>query len=115
METRISAKVLEDAKFIAKWEESKNVKDVAQSLGLTKANVQSKVLTFRNNGVELKDMPRANAVSMATERFSAGQKLLAEIRNISVEEVRELHLARKQERVIKAEERAAKKLSESAR
>jgi hypothetical protein len=108
METVASPRVLDDAQFIQEWEKSNSSQEVAKKMGLTKAATLAKASMFRTQyGAELKYMPRDTKVGVSQVRFSAAQKILAEIRNISLEEVQELHNVKKEERVMKRQERLA--------
>ena len=72
--------------FIRSWETSANVQEAAEKCGLAKTSAQARAAKYRSLGLPLKRMPRGGGAE-AMNKDSA-YELLAEIRGLSVEDVR---------------------------
>lgn len=74
------------ADFIRAWEGSESIAEVSEKTGLAKPSCQTKASKLRGDGIPLKQFARAGRKQESVESALA---LLAELRGVDVETIRE--------------------------
>lgn len=81
----MSKQIVDSVDFAKTWELSTNVKEVAEKLNMKLGSVQAKASKMRKDGIPLKSMQRGGGRKKTDK--SAILAVLAEIRNVTVEEL----------------------------
>ncbi len=93
--------------FIQAWESSDSVAQVAEKTGLKQNSVQARASKYRSQGIPLKEMPRGGGAKLD---IAEAQALLAKLRGVAVETVKE---AADEAEVERAERKAKREAKET--